>query len=355
MLKNDSLILAQKALDKVFAATKKEVKNFKFVLDVSPRTLKTLVGNKADIARLDLIVGLGAKHTDSSSDFIALTSRTKLEKAKQILGKYTTKASGARELLHTRQEARGQFLLKKSSEAGTRLNKKVSKYFNDIGRITSPDLKSTLIKDIKSRKDSLEIELVKGFPTGNQYAKLVSQARRSLVSLPSLEKSNEVQELVADKRDLIIETVLGKVKKRNHSRKTTKTKKGRPVRKNAKSLPFFSFEPQGTSDHLNIMVVLNLYLSETIRNNHMGSLGDPYSPMYLRNVTGRFSESATVSHISPNNDIHIDYMQDPYSVFAPGGDMYSPGRSPINIIGGAVRELMQRHFTETRIGNIIQL
>jgi hypothetical protein len=94
---------------------------------------------------------------------------------------------------------------------------------------------------------------------------------------------------------------------------------------------------------VNIQALVNARLHDEIRSNMAGSNDSTNGP--LRYQSGRFAKSVTVTNVgnTRGNSIHVyyRYMNNPYSVFAKGGDLYTPQRDVNTLIDRSIREIAQ--------------
>jgi hypothetical protein len=180
---------------------------------------------------------------------------------------------------------------------------------------------------------------------------LLLQAHREILSsgisedaLVNLRGSPSSTELLLDG---IEDIVLGN-RQRNKSRKVKAKQKlnfANEIRnKSSTKGQAFSFKirKDGTLNITSILRNINLRLHDEIESN-MGDSTDP--PTKLRYQTGRFALSAKATMaIQRQNALQVfySYQNNPYDVFAPGGELHSPARNPKAIIGKSVRDIATR-------------
>jgi hypothetical protein len=196
--------------------------------------------------------------------------------------------------------------------------------------------------------------------TDREYKKLNTRAAKAMQKAVLEGNPKELNIYAQTKLQMIGELFeKGKTKVRN-----IRIKKDIKARVDAKNrwdvyTPTFSEEEEedtGATDISRMQLMLDLNLIPTIKAYHMESKSAQIDKSYLRNMTGRFAESAKVLAVQANGpgDVNItyDYMQTVYSVFPVVERGDGPGRDPEVIIGGAIRQVMQQHFIRTRVSNV---
>jgi len=104
-----------------------------------------------------------------------------------------------------------------------------------------------------------------------------------------------------------------------------------------------------------ILGALNDNISEAVRGR-MHASGAPSNKRYLRNQTGRFSESVLVTAVTLSASsitAYYNYQAEPYDVFDPAGEpnrWSSRGRDPNRIAGNAIRDLLRAEMAANNIG-----
>lgn len=364
----NAIDIAYADIDRQFDTLQKRVKSLSHILDISPRTLNRLIGDKAVAHKLqvELINSIGHPYIGAESNFIAITSPSKLGKAKRIIAKYTEKVSTS-DLLGTRQEARGKYVLKKSKQIGATYKKNVNDYIASIQKFTSPELISELRAKSTNKIDTVKISMK--VPSGRHYKKLESQALRALAS-SSIIDSSEVDLILDSKIDMIAQTF----KKGKAAVKEIKKKKRKKVRIDTVNTNYFYYGSlsteeeyaQESSGHLDLFGTLSSLINDYLLRDNRPSVYpvmhskaekmDTKGKNYLRNISGTFAKSAVINYATLDTtdpslvDIGYSYQTFPYDVFenAP----HNAGRDPRNIIGGAIRDIMKLHFTEIRIRSL---
>lgn len=93
---------------------------------------------------------------------------------------------------------------------------------------------------------------------------------------------------------------------------------------------------------VSLKAIINRSLADFIQSKMQASIALS-SPAYLRNQTGRFSESArllTLNRQQTGAFVGVyTFMDDPYGVFLPGGKLGTPGRNPMRYIEGSIRDI----------------
>jgi len=363
----DVVELAKAGLDRQFATLDKEVKSFSTALDVSVRTLSKMLGgdkSKARKLKAELVDSIGHPYIGTESDFVLASTTQKLKKAKRIINKYTQDFS-EEDLLNTRQEARGELVLKKSRQSGARLKDNIDKYFKDIERFTSPDLVSEL--KTKSNDKISKIKLSFTAPTGHEFRALEKKAKEAILTGIDYGKSADVLDVLDSKIELMAEIAkLGKEKAHNRAITRIRKQTTRNIRKH-RGVDSYTYNLDGEDYEApkpvtNLSTTLTILLQQYLATNNRHSIypvmhapTDILSPNknYLRNRTYRFATTASVSSAIENDgkvDITYSYMRFPYEVFTKG--VHGPGRNPENIISGAIRDIMKEIYANMRIRSL---
>lgn len=104
--------------------------------------------------------------------------------------------------------------------------------------------------------------------------------------------------------------------------------------------------------------IINRSLAEFIQSKMQVSTAIS-SPAYLRNQTGRFSESArllTLNRQQTGAFVGVyTFMTEPYGVFLPGGRLGTPGRNPMRYIEGSIRDIAMQTLKKQFKGIALEL
>ena len=344
--------IAYDSLDRVFATTKQELKSHRFALDISLRTLNRLVGDRGRALALkqELITKVGHEGVDVKDDFILFPTKHRLNTANTIVSNYAPELD-TEELLTTRSAARERLLIKRSSESGRRLNRSVTRFFENIGKFTSPDLVTELSFTAQKHRDSIQVKFAT--PRGTEYKGLTDKATKALVDGFVSQEAAEIQKLGDFKAKAFADTIRSGTARVSKMRKKTTKSRPKPKPNKLEYFSTISSEIDGIPTHLKLLSTLQAL--DVSKAPYMAPKGSAYNRGYLRSVTGRFAGSVRVLNVTKNNDVLYTYMHFPYDVFLGSAEKTAPypGRDPRDIIETGIRDIIQQNFTNERIGNLI--
>ena len=323
----DNLI---KRLELDFSSFAKELKAFRYVIDLTPLGPK----QKQEIERRFPSPYYKSPH------FIVLKSKREFEEVGNIISK-------RRQQTKVSQKRKDNLILELSRAAQFKFASAITKKTQNYKKYTSPEVRAEINDKIRKRLNKFKLAyVVDSKDPQHLKEKLV---RATIANIASEIKRNQDYLGVAKTRadDIVYTAKTGKI--RNTSRRKKVTKKS-SKKVSTEDKKFYAL--QNKIDNLAITVdfrtMLNAMLHDKIKEDHMESSGAAPSPSYLRYQTGRFARSARVITVmdrprAEGVNIWYTYMEDPYETFK--GKGHGRGRNPEFIISSAIREIMQDHVT----------
>lgn len=192
---------------------------------------------------------------------------------------------------------------------------------------TATNLKSTMRITVTHANDKLFDKAVKAFLASTDIA---------TDNILRMRGSKSIKDIF----DEDVRRALNGRKHKNYSSKTSShtTIKTKVKLRTPKLKPLRSAKGQFAS-LIGLQALMNAQLHDAIQSN----MGTGLSTEILNYQTGRFARSAQVTQLVRTREDQIEaiytYQRSPYDVFRPGGRLWKPGRDPVGIIGGAVRDV----------------
>ena len=217
------------------------------------------------------------------------------------------------------------------------LGKQISKFTTNIEiHLPSPEVVSGT-KIIKKLERKVEKELKK---TSGPIVQDVAKALSTMLEFMSEKRPNATSKSVA----VVTRTFSDKTKRSSTSVKVKSA--------GAKSKRV----GQATTSLDKILVQLNRQIPTEVKRR-MHKSGDASSKRYLRNQSGTFADSVTVSGLAisaKSVTAYYNYQNRPYDVFDPrrnpGNKWSSRGRDPARYIGDSIRSLLKSGIAAEQVG-----